>query len=130
MLKTWFLFLVCKKGQKKDKSEFVSKSVGMIVTNFHVKISLILLVKHLLYSFLFTDHLNLKTENKTTCITPSANPGLLSVHLLKSFRTVAISFWGFQDFLIYLAKYFWSLLNSPNLITQQYFTKSNATKTV
>ena len=24
-------------------------------------------------------------------------------------------FWGFQDFLIYLEKYFRSLLNSPNL---------------
>ena len=25
-----------------------------------------------------------------------------------------VIFVGFQDFLIYLAKYFWSLLNSPN----------------
>ena len=32
-------------------------------------------------------------------------------------------FWGFQDFLIYLAKYFWSLLNSPSLSSQQYFTR-------
>ena len=33
---------------------------------------------------------------------------------MKSFRTVGIIFWAFQDFLIYLAKRFWSLLSSPN----------------
>ena len=27
-----------------------------------------------------------------------------------------IIFWGFQDFLIYLAKYFWSTWNSPNVV--------------
>ena len=27
-------------------------------------------------------------------------------------------FWGFQDFLIYVVKFFWSLLNFPNLIFQ------------
>ena len=32
LLKTWFLFLVCKKKQKEDKSEFVTKSVEIIVT--------------------------------------------------------------------------------------------------
>ena len=32
-------------------------------------------------------------------------------------------FLGFQDFLIYLAKYFWSSSNFPNLITQQSFVK-------
>ena len=32
MLKTWFLSLVCKEGQKDDKSEFVTKSIGIIVT--------------------------------------------------------------------------------------------------
>ena len=31
MLKTWFLFLDCKKRQKEDKSQFVAKSVGIIV---------------------------------------------------------------------------------------------------
>ena len=31
LLKTWFLFLVCKKEQKEDKSEFVTKFVGIIV---------------------------------------------------------------------------------------------------
>ena len=30
--KTWFLFLVCKKGQKEDKNEFATKSVEIIVT--------------------------------------------------------------------------------------------------
>ena len=32
LLKTWFLFLDWKKGQKEDKSEFVTKFVGIIVT--------------------------------------------------------------------------------------------------
>ena len=32
LLKTWFLFLVCKKKQKEDNGEFVTKSVGMLVT--------------------------------------------------------------------------------------------------
>ena len=32
LLKTRFLFWVCKKGQKEDKSKFVTKSVGIIVT--------------------------------------------------------------------------------------------------
>ena len=32
LLKTWFLFLVCKKRQKEDNSEFVTTSVGIIVT--------------------------------------------------------------------------------------------------
>ena len=31
-LKTRFLLLVCKKVQKEDKSKFVTKSVGIIVT--------------------------------------------------------------------------------------------------
>ena len=77
---------------------------------FHVKIST--------HCF-FTDHLNHKIVNKTTCWSHSANRRQLWT--LSNFRTVAIIFGGFQDFLIYLAKYFWSLLSSPNLITQQYF---------
>ena len=32
LLKTWFLFLVCKKRQKEDKSQFAAKSVGIIIT--------------------------------------------------------------------------------------------------
>ena len=28
-MKTWFLFLICKKEQKESKREFVTKSVGM-----------------------------------------------------------------------------------------------------
>ena len=32
LLKIWFLFLVSMKGQKRDKSEFATKFVGIIVT--------------------------------------------------------------------------------------------------
>ena len=72
----------------------------------------------------FTDHFNCKTVNKTTCRAPSANTCQLWAYQLKSFRAVAIIFGGFQDFLIYLAKNFWSLINSPNLITQQCFARA------
>ena len=37
MLKTKFLFLVCKKRQKEDKKIFVTKSVGIILTIFTCK---------------------------------------------------------------------------------------------
>ena len=40
-----------------------------------------------------------------------------------------IIFWGFYDFLIYLAKYFWSLLDSPYLDLQLFFSKNNVNKT-
>ena len=34
---------------------------------------------------------------------------------LKHFPTVMIIFWGFQYFLLYLEKFLWSILSSPNL---------------
>ena len=71
-----------------------------------MKISLKLPIKPLLQCF-FSDHLNHKTVNKTTCRMPSENPRQLWAHQLRSFGTVAIIFWGFQ---VYLVKYFWSLL--------------------
>ena len=36
-MKTWFLKLVSKKEQKGDKSEFVTKFAGIIVTKFSWK---------------------------------------------------------------------------------------------
>ena len=68
--------------------------------------SLELLEKPLLQSVFFTDYLNHETVNITTCRPPSANPLQLWAHYLKSFRTVAIIFLGFRDFLIYPAKHF------------------------
>ena len=41
--------------------------------HFHVKISINLLVKTFATQRFFTDHLNHKAANKTTCRTPSAN---------------------------------------------------------
>ena len=40
------------------------------------------------------------------------------VHISYELSIFRIIFWGSQDYLIDLAKYFWSLLNSPNLISQ------------
>ena len=107
LMKTWFLKLVSKKEQKGDKSEFVTKFAGIIVTKFFMKKYFSNCYWNLCYIVLFfSGHLNHKTVNKTTCITPSVNPHQLWPHWLKSFRTVAIILWGFQDFLIYGPKYF------------------------
>ena len=46
--------------------------------------SLKLLVKSLLHSFFFTDHLRHKTANKTTCRNTSANPHHLCAHVRSS----------------------------------------------
>ena len=63
--------MFCKKGQREGKSEFATKSRNYSYNYFHVKISLKLLVKPLLYRQCFlTDHLNHKNVNKTTCRTP------------------------------------------------------------
>ena len=87
-------YLVCKKGQKVEKSKYVTKSVGMIVTiisnYFHVK----MLVKPFLHSFFFIDQWSHKTVKKTTCRMHSANPGQLWAHLLKNFW-IAVIIWGF-----------------------------------
>ena len=112
----WFL-----RKEKKDKNRFVTKFVGIIVKLFSCKNVSQIASETFARQCFFTDHLNHKIVNKTTCRKPSANPHQLWKQL-KSFRTVVIIFLAFQDFLIYLAKYFWSLLSSPNLITQQYFT--------
>ena len=57
-----------------------------------------MLVKPLLQKFFFTDHLNHKVVNKTTCRTPSANPFQLWAHYLKSVRSVAIIFLRLSEF--------------------------------
>ena len=92
------------RGQKSDEGEFVTKLVG-IKLDVHIKISQIpckIFVAHIF----FTDHLKLKAPNKTSCRTPSANTYQLCANYLKSFLTAMIIFRGFQDFLIYLPKYF------------------------
>ena len=119
------------KRTKKDKSKFVSKFVEIIDTNIFMQKSF----SNFLWSFCsqcFNNdhHLKHKTVNKTTCRTPSANPCQLCAHLFKSFPTTMITFWGFQDFQIYLADLFWITLNSPNFTFQLFFCKSNVNKTV
>ena len=74
--------MVCKKRQREDKREFVTKSVRMIVT---VKPS-----KTFATHCFFAIHLNRKTACKITRRKPSANPRQLWAHQLKSFRTVII----------------------------------------
>ena len=117
-------FSVCKKGQKEEKSKFVTKSVGIIVTIISMYKDLSNYYKTFANLCFSTDHLNHKAVNKTTYRTSTANHHQLWRNLLKSFQTVAVNFLGFQDFLISLAKYFWSILNSPNLATQQCFARA------
>ena len=44
--------------------------------------------------------------------------------LVENFGIVMNICWGFQDFLFYLAKRFWLLLNSRNLISQRFFARA------
>ena len=81
---------------------------------FHTKISQKILCKIFAIRSFFIDYLKHKIVNKTVCRTSSANLRQLCVHLLKRCPTAMIIFRGFQDFLIYLVKYFWSLVNSTN----------------
>ena len=106
----WFV-----RKNKEDKSEFVTKSVGIIVRLFSSKNFSQIPSKTFATQCFFTDHLNHKTVNKTTCRTSPANPCQL--------WTGVIIFWGFQDFLIYLAMYFSLILNSI-LITEQCFARA------
>ena len=125
MLKTLFLFFVSTKGQKRNRSEFVNKFVGIYSYNyFNVKISLNLLVKSLLHSFFSLITWNTKAQTKRIVERPQqifAN----YVHInWRAFQLLLLFFGCFQDFLIFLAKYFWSLFNFPNLIFQPPFCKS------
>ena len=50
----------------------------------------------------------------------------IRAHYLVSFPTVIIFSTGFQDFLIYMAKYFLLILKSPSLIFQRSFSKNHS----
>ena len=119
------LVLISPREQKRDKSKIATKFVGIIVS---CKSLSQILCKIFSTQCFFTDHSKYKMVNKTTCRTTPANPHQLCANWLKSFLIAMIIFWGFQDLLIYLGKYFWSLLTSPNLIFQLLFYKSNVNK--
>ena len=110
------LSLVPKKGKKGGRVETVTKFVGIIVTisyrnhsysynYFHVKISPIAR-KNFATQCFFHEHFKRKSLNKANCRKPSAKPCQLCAHYLNGFKTVIIIFRGFQNFLIYLVKYF------------------------
>ena len=87
------LFLVSKKGQKRNKSEFVAKDVIRII------VKIILTLKYLskcckifATPCFFSDHLNHKIVNKPTHRTPAPNSRQLRTNNLKSFQTVMIIF--------------------------------------
>ena len=114
------ILLVCKKGQKEDKNKFVSNSVWISYDYFHVKKSLKLLVKTFATVFF---HWSLESQNckknKLKNALSKSSPAMDT--LVGKLSKRCNCFWGFQEFLIYLAKYFWSLLSSADLITQQCF---------
>ena len=66
---------------------------------------------------IFTDHLKHKIVNKIICTAPSVNAHQRYVNQFKSFPTAMIISRGFQDLLIYLVKFFWSLFNSPYIFS-------------
>ena len=66
------------------------------------------------YYISITNTLALQINKNTSELSKSLNQHChLWAHSLKSFWNIGIIFWGFQDFLIYLTKYFWALLNPP-----------------
>ena len=68
------MFLVSTKKEKREKSEFVTKFMGIIVTIIFISKSLSNSLYNLCHVVFFTDHLNHKTVNKTTGRTLLANP--------------------------------------------------------
>ena len=79
------MFLVSAKGQNRDKSEFVTKFAGIIVTIISYKNFSQITCKNFAKQCFFTDHLKHKTVNRTTCRMHSANLRQLRAHWLKSF---------------------------------------------
>ena len=76
------------KGQKRDKCEFVTKFVGIIVTIIFIeKLSSKFLVKTFPIQCFFTDHLKQKTLSKATCRAPSANTRQLYARWLNNDST-------------------------------------------
>ena len=67
LLKTWFLFLVCKKGQNENKSEVATKSVICVVVVTIIFIENISQIAHQNFATqcFFAGHLNHKTVNRT-----------------------------------------------------------------
>ena len=70
------------KGLKIDKSKFETKSVGIIdtISFMYVSFSNQIASKTFATLCFFTDYLNHKIVNKTTCRTLSANPHELWAH--------------------------------------------------
>ena len=114
LLKFWFLFLVSTKEQKRDKNEFVTKFVEIIVTVIAKQKSLSKSLWNLCYTVFF--HRSLETQNHK-------QNNFVQSPILTNY--VHINWRAFQ-----LLSYFWSNLNYPNLIYQLLFCKRNVKKTV
>ena len=122
LLKTWFFFLVCEKGQKQNKGEFVTKSLGFSYDYFDVKISPKSLVKTLLHSVFFhwsLESQNCKQNNLQNILSKSLPTMGTLVEKLSSCSDYFLRLSGFTDLSGKI--YIWSILNSPKLITQQCF---------
>ena len=76
---TWFLFL--RKGKKGTKSKFVTMFEGIKVTvRRKIFATKRLTSKIFATQCSFDDHIRHKIVNKTTCITPNANPHQLHIN--------------------------------------------------
>ena len=75
------VFSFCERT-KRDKSQFVTKFVGIIVTIFSCSYKIISQIPCKIFATqcFFTDHLKHKTVNKKTCGTSSAKPCQLCAH--------------------------------------------------
>ena len=68
LVKVWFLVVVSTKGQKRDKNEYVTKFIGIIVYVNYLIVDYFkdsqILCKLIATQFFFTDHLKKSTVNK------------------------------------------------------------------
>ena len=78
----FLIFGFLERTKKKDKREFITKSIGIILTIIFMQKPLKPLkpLKPFEQNVFFADHLNHKTLNKTTCGTHSANSRQICAH--------------------------------------------------
>ena len=110
----WFVW-------KDTKSEFVTTSVGIKVRIIFTKKNISQIARKTFATrYLFTEHLNHKTVNKTICRPLSKSSPTIGT-LVEKLSNCCDNFFRFSEFPDLSGKFFLILINSPNLITQQYF---------
>ena len=114
-----FLILAFTKEQKRDKSAFATKFVGIIVTVFSYKNLSEITCKIFATQCFFNDHLKHKTVNKTTCRIPSAKSSPIMCMLVEELSYCYDYFLRLSGFLNLFGKIFlitFKFSSSPELL--------------